>query len=215
MKANLYGEYGKLISETNQLRNFAPRVKDLKKLRFMAIFKASEQPEATQHNLRVLSNQNFHKFVVEIVYTDAVLSSNRQRRESREFFERNIITQGINITSAPMLADNLVRSLTPEKISSYMKKITGFGTEKVVTRDIIAQTRIEREYKKTENRQEDMQVFLQRLMQKLEVGGLSESITENRKVANQLAENQSKDDQQRSWEQKHYLQKQFLIDYER
>ena len=114
----------------------------------MAVMKAAEQPEASPYNLRVLANENFRKYVVEIVYIDAVLDKNRQRRESREFFERNIYTRGMEISAAPILTDNLVRALTPEKINSYMTKITGFATEKVYTRDIIAQTRQEREQQK-------------------------------------------------------------------
>ena len=145
MKTELYNEYQKLIAETNQYRNNGSRVKDVKKLRFMAVMKAAEQPEASPYNLRVLANENFRKYVVEIVYIDAVLDKNRQRRESREFFERNIYTRGMEISAAPILTDNLVRALTPEKINSYMTKITGFATEKVYTRDIIAQTRQERE----------------------------------------------------------------------
>lgn len=148
MKTELYNEYQKLIAETNQYRNNGSRVKYVKKLRFMAVMKAAEQPEASPYNLRVLANENFRKYVVEIVYIDAVLDKNRQRRESREFFERNIYTRGMEISAAPILTDNLVRALTPEKINSYMTKITGFATEKVYTRDIIAQTRQEREQQK-------------------------------------------------------------------
>ena len=123
MKTELYNEYQKLIAETNQYRNNGSRVKDVKKLRFMAVMKAAEQPEASPYNLRVLANENFRKYVVEIVYIDAVLDKNRQRRESREFFERNIYTRGMEISAAPILTDNLVRALTPEKINSYMTKI--------------------------------------------------------------------------------------------
>ena len=73
MKTELYNEYQKLIAETNQYRNNGSRVKDVKKLRFMAVMKAAEQPEASPYNLRVLANENFRKYVVEIVYIDAVL----------------------------------------------------------------------------------------------------------------------------------------------
>ena len=151
MKAELYNEYQKLIDETNQYRNNGSRIKDVKKLRFMAIMKAAEQPEATPRSLRVLANENFRKYVVEIVYIDAVLDKNRQRRESREFFERNIFTRGMEISASPILTDNLVNALTPEKINSYMTKITGFATEKVYTRDIISQTRQEREQRQSSN----------------------------------------------------------------
>ena len=113
MKTELYNEYQKLIAETNQYRNNGSRVKDVKKLRFMAVMKAAEQPEASPYNLRVLANENFRKYVVEIVYIDAVLDKNRQRRESRDFFERNIYTRGMEISAAPILTDNLVRALTP------------------------------------------------------------------------------------------------------
>lgn len=37
MKTELYNEYQKLIAETNQYRNNGSRVKDVKKLRFMAL----------------------------------------------------------------------------------------------------------------------------------------------------------------------------------
>ena len=151
MKAELYNEYQKLIDETNQYRNNGSRIKDVKKLRFLAIMKAAEQPEATPRSLRVLANENFRKYVVEIVYIDAVLDKNRQRRESREFFERNIFTRGMEISASPILTDNLVNALTPEKINSYMTKITGFATEKVYTRDIILQTRQEREQRQSSN----------------------------------------------------------------
>ena len=67
MKTELYNEYQKLIAETNQYRNNGSRVKDVKKLRFMAVMKAAEQPEASPYNLRVLANENFRKYVVEIV----------------------------------------------------------------------------------------------------------------------------------------------------
>lgn len=151
MKTELYNEYQKLIDETNQYRNNGSRIKDVKKLRFLAIMKAAEQPEATPRSLRVLANENFRKYVVEIVYIDAVLDKNRQRRESREFFERNIFTRGMEISASPILTDNLVNALTPEKINSYMTKITGFATEKVYTRDIISQTRQEREQRQSSN----------------------------------------------------------------
>ena len=151
MKAELYNEYQKLIDETNQYRNNGSRIKDVKKLRFLAIMKAAEQSEATPRSLRVLANENFRKYVVEIVYIDAVLDKNRQRRESREFFERNIFTRGMEISASPILTDNLVNALTPEKINSYMTKITGFATEKVYTRDIILQTRQEREQRQSSN----------------------------------------------------------------
>ena len=151
MKAELYNEYQKLIDETNQYRNNGSRIKDVKKLRFLAIMKAAEQPEATPRSLRVLANENFRKYVVEIVYIDAVLDKNRQRRESREFFERNIFTRGMEISASPILTDNLVNALTSEKINSYMTKITGFATEKVYTRDIILQTRQEREQRQSSN----------------------------------------------------------------
>ena len=151
MKTELYNEYQKLIDETNQYRNNGSRIKDVKKLRFLAIMKAAEQPEATPRSLRVLANENFRKYVVEIVYIDAVLDKNRQRRESREFFERNIFTRGMEISASPILTDNLVNALTPEKINSYMTKITGFATEKVYTRDIISQTRQEREQRQCSN----------------------------------------------------------------
>ena len=151
MKTELYNEYQKLIDETNQYRNNGSRIKDVKKLRFLAIMKAAEQPEATPRSLRVLANENFRKYVVEIVYIDAVLDKNRQRRESREFFERNIFTRGMEISASPILTDNLVNALTPEKINSYMTKITGFATEKVYTRDIISQTRQEREQRQNSN----------------------------------------------------------------
>ena len=151
MKTELYNEYQKLIDETNQYRNNGSRIKDVKKLRFLAIMKAAEQPEATPRSLRVLANENFRKYVVEIVYIDAVLDKNRQRRESREFFERNIFTRGMEISASPILTDNLVNALTPEKINSYMTKITGFSTEKVYTRDIISQTRQEREQRQSSN----------------------------------------------------------------
>ena len=151
MKAELYNEYQKLIDETNQYRNNGSRIKDVKKLRFLAIMKAAEQSEATPRSLRVLANENFRKYVVEIVYIDAVLDKNRQRRESREFFERNIFTRGMEISASPILTDNLVNALTPEKINSYMTKITGFATEKVYTRDIISQTRQEREQRQSSN----------------------------------------------------------------
>ena len=151
MKTELYNEYQKLIDETNQYRNNGSRIKDVKKLRFLAIMKAAEQPEATLRSLRVLANENFRKYVVEIVYIDAVLDKNRQRRESREFFERNIFTRGMEISASPILTDNLVNALTPEKINSYMTKITGFATEKVYTRDIISQTRQEREQRQSSN----------------------------------------------------------------
>ena len=149
MKAELYNEYQKLIDETNQYRNNGSRIKDVKKLRFLAIMKAAEQPEATPRSLRVLANENFRRYVVEIVYIDAVLDKNRQRRESREFFERNIFTRGMEISALPILTDNLVNALTSEKINSYMTKITGFATEKVYTRDIISQTRQEREQRQS------------------------------------------------------------------
>lgn len=151
MKTELYNEYQKLIDETNQYRNNGSRIKDVKKLRFLAIMKAAEQPEVTPRSLRVLANENFRKYVVEIVYIDAVLDKNRQRRESREFFERNIFTRGMEISASPILTDNLVNALTPEKINSYMTKITGFATEKVYTRDIISQTRQEREQRQSSN----------------------------------------------------------------
>lgn len=151
MKTELYNEYQKLIDETNQYRNNGSRIKDVKKLRFLAIMKAAEQPEATPRSLRVLANENFRKYVVEIVYIDAVLDKNRQRRESREFFERNIFIRGMEISASPILTDNLVNALTPEKINSYMTKITGFATEKVYTRDIISQTRQEREQRQSSN----------------------------------------------------------------
>ncbi len=144
MKSELYNEYRNLINETNLYRNNGSRIKDIKKLRMLAIMKAAEQAEATPHNLRVLANENFHQYVVDIVYIDAVLNKHRQRRETKEFFNEHITTYGMQINASEVLADNLVVALTPEKINSYMCKITGFATEKVYTRDIITQTRKER-----------------------------------------------------------------------
>lgn len=203
MKADLYSEYRKLIDETNLFRNNGSRIKDLKKLRFMSIFKASELPHANRYNLRVLTNEQFHKSVVEIVYIDAVLDSNRQRRESREFFESNIFTQGMNISCSPLVADNLVRALTPEKINSYLSKITGFGTEKVYTRDIIIKTRQEAERRQNRgtspyNIHEEVMESLQRLARKGQLK-LDDSLQEN--VAEWNYENQPQ-----RMEQIHYLQ---------
>jgi len=144
MKSELYNEYRNLINETNLYRNNGSRIKDIKKLRMLAIMKAAEQAEATPRNLRVLANENFHKYVVDIVYIDAVLNKYRQSRESKEFFNEYIETVGMQINAPAVLADNLVSALTPEKINSYMCKITGFAREKVYTRDIISQTRKER-----------------------------------------------------------------------
>ena len=144
MKSELYNEYRNLINETNLYRNNGSRIKDIKKLRMLAIMKAAEQAEATPRNLRVLANENFHKYVVDIVYIDAVLNKYRQSRESKEFFNEYIETVGMQINAPAVLADNLVAALTPEKINSYMCKITGFAKEKVYTRDIISQTRQER-----------------------------------------------------------------------
>lgn len=144
MKSELYNEYRNLINETNLYRNNGSRIKDIKKLRMLAIMKAAEQAEATPRNLRVLANENFHKYVVDIVYIDAVLNKHRQSRESKEFFNEHIETVGMQINAPAILADNLVAALTPEKINSYMCKITGFAKEKVYTRDIISQTRQER-----------------------------------------------------------------------
>lgn len=212
MKADLYSEYQKLIDETNMSRHNGSRIKDLKKLRFMSIFKASELPHANRYNLRVLTNQQFHKSVVEIVYIDAVLDSNRQRRESRGFFESNIFTQGMNISCSPLVADNLVRALTPEKINSYLSKITGFGTEKVYTRDIIAQTR--QEVERRQNRgasphsiHEEVMESLRRLAEK---GQLKVHQPQQEAIAEWCYNNQ-----QQSAEQLHYLQTRERVGIER
>lgn len=143
MNSELYNEYKSLIAEANSYTGENPRLKDFRKLYCMAVFKSGNLAYANHKNLRVLTNQTFNKFVVDIVYIDAILDPNRQRRETKEFFEYNIVTRGMKVYAPPILEENVIRALNPQNINDYMRDITGYGTENVKIRDIIVKRRQE------------------------------------------------------------------------
>lgn len=113
----------------------------LKKLKYSAIMRAADMKEANGLNLPYLSNQTFHKDVVNLVHHEAVFDSNRQRRETRQFFEENIIVEGSHLLAAERVSENLMKALSEENIHQYMVNITGYGTENVKFRDLVEKER--------------------------------------------------------------------------
>lgn len=115
----------------------------LKKLKYSAIMRAADEPTANGLNLPYLSNQTFHKDVVNIVHNEAVFDANRQRRETRQFFEENIIVEGQNLLAAERVSENLIKALSEENIHKYMVNVTGYGTENIKFRDLVEKERAE------------------------------------------------------------------------
>lgn len=113
----------------------------LKKLKYSAIMRAADLKEANGLNLPSLSNQTFHEDVVNLVHHEAVFDSNRQRRETRQFFEENIIVEGSHLLAAERVSENLMNALSEENIHTYMVNITGYGTENVKFRDLVEKER--------------------------------------------------------------------------
>lgn len=219
--AGFYREYESLLAETNSFASDAPRLKDLRKLRLMSIMRAEHLPYANQQNLRILANEQFHKFVVDIVYIDAVLDKNRMRRESKEFFQENISTAGINIYSSPVLSDNLVRALTADNINNYLKKITGYGTENIQTKDILIKTK--QEYEQENGLSAAEKAFKEMFVafannyqakQKSESGysASKQARRENENLPKRLAEQQLDNDRQHAQTQRQLLE---LVDMRR
>lgn len=126
------------------LTNFPLRLgqfQGLKKLKYSAIMRAADMKEANGLNLPYLSNQTFHKDVVNLVHHEAVFDSNRQRRETRQFFEENIIVEGSHLLAAERVSENLIKALSEENIHTYMVNITGYGTENVKFKDLVEKER--------------------------------------------------------------------------
>lgn len=103
--------------------------------------RAADMKEANGLNLPYLSNQTFHKDVVNLVHHEAVFDSNRQRRETRQFFEENIIVEGSHLLAAERVSENLIKTLSEENIHRYMVNITGYGTENVKFRNLVEKER--------------------------------------------------------------------------
>lgn len=143
---DLYSAKERLFLQTKNgiFTNFPLRpaqFQSLKKLKYLAVLRAADQKEATKYNLSYLSNQIFHKDIVNIVHQTAVFDSNRQRRETRLFFEENIIAEGSHLMAAPRVTQNLATALSPENIHKYMSNITGYGTENIKFADLVEKER--------------------------------------------------------------------------